>query len=673
MVIAGPTPGGSIATVILDDIAIQCLPGKYAVVEADRFGQKISTGDVRYQDFNPYESAEAMTNGLGGAGVLRMSDVEHTVNLAQPYKEASGVNAAGVPIILAPLQVGETLPSSNGPPVWAGEFNLAGVRKLVCVAGTKVFTRNASGSGAWIDTGITLAAVPLRGAVGVFAGALVFGYGAAHTAQATTDLTSPHDVTQTAGTSPIYVFAFTSDHAAAYVAGGAAVTQGNQVLSSVNGDTAYAGAVPTGDRDSVITSLAPGGGAAILFVGKDRELGQINAGGTYDTLIPFDSRLSSNCLPLKWWMGSGDDSQRGPLVLVFPRERSLWEYAPGAGQTTVSFASAATAANISPWANPVRRPPNSRGLVTAIQGTARWLYFTVTSASGHSWVWRRDSWTGPSGENAPHNYLDLGVGVSQMLAVSSVTSVTGNPMLYVGLGNNLVSVILPLDGEDELSDINCRFTSTGYIDLSDIDLGLPDEDKISFTVRLLTKGLVAGGQTIDVQFGLEGGALQDIGTAISSPAVLTFPGGTVGKFISPRVILATSDPSKTPELWAIVFRESLNTVLYQLVEFQGTLNVGGSFFSGADNTANPEDSLNQLWADRRAGFPVPFQDRWLNNYTARILSMSEKQVVSKVNETPETVVDITLLLVSGPLAVSGGITLYDTPTALYDVPTSVYG
>jgi len=671
VVLAGPIPQlGQNATVNVDGIDIEIMPGKYSVEKAQRFGQKISEGDLRYQDFNPFESAEAISNFLGGAGVLRMDDVEHTINLAQPYKEANGVNPANVPVILAPQQILETLPGSNGTPVWAGEFvpsggMQAGVRLWACVAGTKVFYRAASGSGAWIDTGLALGAVPLRMAVGTFGGTLIFGYGAAATAQATSDLATLVNVQQTAGPTNIYVFAYTSDQSASYIVGGAAATTINQVMSSTAAASGYAGAVTCGTSDSPINALAPGGGMALLFVGKNKELGEVDNSGVYRQLIPFDTQYSSNCVPMRWYLGAGGQGQRGPVVLVFTRERSLWEYQP-------SSQDAGNAMNISPWANPVIRPPNAKGIPTAIQGTARWLYFTVTNTAGHSYVWRKDTWTGPTGVPAAHNYLDLGVVASNVLAVTSVTSATGNPMLFIGTGNNITSVILPRDGETELTDPACRFTSTGYIDLSDVTLGFPDELKVWYTARVVADNLAPGAQTIGVQFALDTGPLQDLGTASSGPEfTLEFPYSARCRRLVPRIYFNTNTPGSTPQLWAIVLRGSLVPIPYKLVKMEGTVTAGGLFFTGAEDLSNPQLSINKLWADHDSGLPVPFRDRWNDNYMARIIDMNEVHTIVKAELTTETAINLTLLLVSGPEAVGGGL-FYDTPPAIYDVPTSIY-
>jgi hypothetical protein len=189
---------------------------------------------------------------------------------------------------------------------------------------------------------------------------------------------------------------------------------------------------------------------------------------------------------------------------------------------------------------------------------------------------------------------------------------------------------------------------------------------------LVTDALIPGGQTIDVQMATDGGAFVDLGIVSSGPgASVAFPTGTVAKRISIRLIFSTTDPSKTPQLWAISVRVSLNTALYRLVEFEGVMTSGGLFGTGAGDMTNAHDAIVQLWNDVSAGLPVPFFDRWGDSYMARIMDFSEQQSTMEPDRTPETTITAVLLLVSGPAA-NSALVLYDTATALYDIPSSVY-
>ena len=61
-----PIPGQP-DQIIVDGMPLQLVPGRYSVEEADRFGEKVSQGTLKYADFNPYESAHAVAAFTGGA------------------------------------------------------------------------------------------------------------------------------------------------------------------------------------------------------------------------------------------------------------------------------------------------------------------------------------------------------------------------------------------------------------------------------------------------------------------------------------------------------------------------------------------------------------------------------------------------------------------------------
>ena len=55
---SGPFPLiGKAGTVSLATYPLMVVKGTYVDTEAQRFGDKISIGDIRYADFNPYETA----------------------------------------------------------------------------------------------------------------------------------------------------------------------------------------------------------------------------------------------------------------------------------------------------------------------------------------------------------------------------------------------------------------------------------------------------------------------------------------------------------------------------------------------------------------------------------------------------------------------------------------
>jgi hypothetical protein len=640
VVVPWPNPiPGQPDQVQIDGMPLQLVPGKYSVEEADRFGEKVSQGTLRYADFNPYESAHAVAALTGGAGLRRYSDAgDDPTQFATLYEESSNVNCCFAPAVLSPEITFEPLPTATGPAVWIGDdlrLSAPGVftHRQLCVGPT-----GASSTGVWYRDSngpwtllANLAKGPAIGtAIGMFGSKLLIGYGSVATADAVDPTGLRTDVMQSAGEPggavPIFVWAYTGDHAANYVAGGPSSTDYFRVMSSIALDNGYAQAVSTGD--SLITALAPGGGLELVFVGKIDEMGAIDQNAVYHALIPFDMHSLDNCRPLRWARASGADQQRGAMLLVFPRERGLWEYAP-------SDQYSGTASNVSPWSG-FRRPPNARGIVRAIQGTSRWLYYAVENSAGHTWIYRNDQ-----SNSAPHTYLDLGPTLVRAIGITNLWG--SNPLLCFSTGADIGQVVLPTDGDMELDDPNCRFQPHGYVDIPDIDLGFPDEDKIGFTVRVIADGLNTLNQYIDVQASEDGGALSDLGNVITSPAgEVQFPLNTKAKRIGLRFTLYSNDNTLTPQLWGFSVRVSLNTKVYRLFVFQ-TRIPAGSFSTLADDLQNPYLTIQHMWSVRAAGFPVPYADPWNDAYQARLIKLQAQQALREPMMTPEWVLDFTLL------------------------------
>ena len=660
MVIAWPNPApGQPDQVVLDSIPMELVPGKYSVEEADRFGEKVSQGTLKYADFNPYESAHAVAALTGGAGLRRYSDAgDDPTQVATLYTESSNVNCAFAPAVLSPEVTFNALPGATGPAVWIGEslYYSGGVliQRLLAVApmgaDTGVFMRQ-SVPGPWqLMHTVTGKGPPLGPACGLFGNLLTIGFGGQSTAVVVDSAWAQHDVVQSAsepgGSVPIYVWAYASDHAANYVAGGPGVTDYYRVMSSTSPITGYAQPVSTGN--DVITSLAPGGGLALVYVGKTSELGEIDQQAVYHSLLPFYTRSTYNCNPLRWLLASGADQARGSLTLVFPRERSLWEYAP-ADQFS------GTASVVAPWAKEYRRPPNARGRITALVGGVRFLYYAVQNRAGHTWIYRNDQTTG-----APHTYLDLGQVDVRSIEISYIFS--PNPILTFSAGTSMGQVILPQDGDAEIDDPNCRYALQGYVDIPDIDLGFPDEDKIGFTVRLISDNLVAGSRYHDVQYGVDGGPLSDLGNIIVSPAgEVRFPLQTEAKRIRLRIWFYTNDNTQSPQMWGFSVRLSLNTKVYRLFVFQARLPAT-SFSTLADDLQNPYLIIQHMWSVRAAGFPVPFADPWNDGYQARLIKLQAQQALREPDLVPEWVLDFTLLEF-----LPGTTSLVPTTTFVYDM------
>ena len=657
---------GQVEEVILGGLPMQLVPGKYVIQEADRFGEKVTQGDLKYSDFNPYESSQSSSTLISGAGLMRYTDVQDPTTVGTYYKETSNVSCVAMPIVLSPEILQQPLPGALSTPVWMGEVVTydAGrnpTRHMIAVGSRGVWERAASGI--WTRI-ITLPADPLQNAVMVFRETLVIGYGGARTAQATSDLATLHDVTGNSTTTagpdvgPLYVYAATSDHASAYLAG---TNSGDPtiIVSSLTADSHYT--TPTATGQGAIRSLAPGGGIALVYIGKDQELGELDTVGLYRTLIPFDSSLYGNCQPIRWYLSSGSDAQRGPTVLIFPRGHGLWMYAPSTITAGDSF-------NISPWSQPWLRPPNAIGLVTAIQGSSRWLYFAVRRSDGHTWIYRRDAATGAS-----HTWLDLGVGTCYAMSITTVVpSNPGNPVILIGYGTSVLSVQMPVNGDAEVDDPTVRHQLIGYLDLPDTELGFPDEQKIPISVRLVGEKLVPNERWLDVDYSIDGGNWVRLGTVNTSlpTSELMFPSGIVFRRLAVRIWFHSSDGDESPELWGISIRMSLNPKLYRLFVLQATVPTA-SFSTLADNLQNPYTLIQDLWQRRREGFPVDYSDPWNDNFLVRILKMQQTQMLRQPDLVPETTLDFTLLeVVKGRTALDF---LYDTVQPDGPLDDDLYG
>lgn len=625
---------GQVEEVILNGLPMQLVPGKYVVQEADRFGEKVTQGDLKYADFNPFESAQASSTLISGAGLQRYSDVQDPATVTTYYKETSNVSCVQTPVVLSPEQLINALPGAVGPAVWLGELITAsdGARHMLAVGPNGIWERAISG--AW-TLKLALPAAPALNAVSVFQNTLIIGYGITRTGQWTTDLATLNTITGnstgTQGNNPLFVFAATSDHATSYLA---ASENGDPtiVVASLSPNTNYASATKTGTGR--IVSLAPGGGIALVYVGKDAELGEIDTQAIYRTLVPFDGIKYGNCSPLKWYLASGADAQRGPTVLIFPRGNGLWLYAPSTITSGDSF-------NISPWSAPWLRPPNARGQITSVQGSSRWLYFAVRrSADGHTWVYRRDAITGAS-----HTWLDLGTGTSSAMTITALVPANpGNPVLLVGFGTSVITVVLPLDGDSEIDDTACRYATIGYLDLPDTDLGFPDEEKIPLSVRVVGEHLSPNQQWFEVQTSWDTQPWISLGIAntVLPTAELQYPVGVSARRIRLRIWFHTTDGALSPQLLGVSLRVSLNPKLYRLFVIQTTVPTG-SFQTLADNLQNPETLIKSLWTARRFGYPVPYADPWNDTFLVRILKMQQTQMLRQPDLFPESTLDFTLL------------------------------
>lgn len=660
----GPIPQHGLSGMVrVHGIELMLDPGSWVCGEGEQFAPQQAQGAVQYVDFNPHRQPWEIAGLDGGYGLKRVSDKPQGDAMRRKmYHEAHNISCrdGGLITLSDELQVSAT--ALSGTPLWIGEFtpssgSLSGSPQVVVVTDDgKIWTVNSDFT---LSLQCVLPSAPRRNAIGEFSGNLIIGYGATRTAQYTTNLTTLADVIN-ATPAAIYIWAFTSDRAAAYVAGGATTADGNDVVSSTTGINAYsigANIITCGTSESFITALAPGGGLALLFIGKETELGEIDNSGVYRQLVPFDSKLSTNCRLLRWYLATTADEQRGPVVLFFSRERGLWSYQP---QTDA----AGTAKNMSPWAAQGIHPDNVRGIPTALQGTARWLYYTITNSdTGKYYLLAQDARTG-----AIHGSLaDLETNECQAMTVSALLG--GGPRLYLGYGDRLATIILPLDGDSPLDNPACRYVSEGYIDFSEIDYDFPDEMKILFSIRIIADDLSPAVRYVEVYTSEDGGAFTLIGSVANSPATVLIPNTPTVRRVGVRLKLYSDSRLETPRVRAAVLRGSINPDLYRSWTFSAT-TPAGSLSSQWDDLQNPYGSITTLWAARRAGTPIEFVDRWRQTWEARIVQMQEMEIIREPDRPPETLISLRLIEVAATLS---GDARYDDGSGIYDEVTVGYG
>lgn len=612
----------------------------YQVDEASRFGEKIAEGDPKYADFAPFESASAIARFDGTYGLRRFSDSLDPKKDGNATDEPDGMDCSyGLPI-MEPGQHVEALPGSDQAVLWLGEFTPAatGAPGLLAIAGTRVYRR--IGVGVWSQI-TTLPASPGTDArVTTFNGRLIIGFGDAHVAIWTDDLTTWPNVQDDLG-GPIYIWACTADHSNVYVAGGPALADHNQVMSSTTGND-YADGVDCGRPDIYIHSLAPGGGLVLVYIGKQNELGCLTNAATYQILIPFDTYEANNGHLLRWWLGRQDDQQRGPLALHFLREQHLWQYAPASDTT-------GEARDITPWADPTRRPYAIKGLPTAAAGTHRWLYYAVTNMDGATWVLKRDAMTGST---TP--YLSLGKRACRALVVTHQLGL--NPCLMYGYGEHVAYSVVPLYGEWPLDDPNVDYrVGTATLSLPAFDLNLPDEDKILLSVRIIADNLDPVARYFEVEYAVDGGPWLALGLANLSPrSEIDFDREIdimKAKRCALRLIAHNLDGATTMVLLGVVLHWSLNAKPYRRWTFQASLPVGRTQLPGSDSS-NPERVLAALWNLRADGVPFVFVDRWKAQYITRLLTITELGTTQPHDRAPDTEVQLQLLQTTGNLPAS---------------------
>ncbi len=625
------TPG----IVTLDSHPLMIVKGSYVDTEGNRFGDKIAVGDLRYSDFSPYETAEGAGRWDAGFGLKRYSDLEDYAGAHRFTLECDDVDAANGYIIMSGRKVLETLPSNTAPLFFMSEFtDNTGFKWFIGLSSqiSGLYTRDAAGD--WHNVAVTWAAPPTCAAI--FGNVLMIGFGSALVATWTSDLVTFTGIVDNSGATPLYAFAFTSDRASAYMAGGDASTKSYQIMASVDGKVfTDASITPASPPGTPIVAMAPGGSSAIVYYATNAGLWQLTTiASTVQQLVPFDWPHSTNGTGLGWWLGRGDDQQRGPSILHFVRDNDPYVYTPG--QT----GSAGTAIDIAPWADANLQPPNQTGVPTAWFGTARFLYYAYTNpVTLNTYLVRRSFKTGGT-----THYWDLGVHACQAIAMTDNT-IGAQPQLIVGYGNDVVRTPIQRSGGTPQSDTECRYIDYGEMRLPQADMGFPDEPKIEFAIHVEADNLMENVRYIEVQYALndDTAAFTILGTAFTSPVtkILFDQPNPTDLHMHVKLLFYNLEPTDTLRLNGLTLRRSINPLLYRWWEFDAWIPAGeGSY---ADDLQNPKTLRDALWAARVAGIPVVYTDEYGDRHYVRIMNLKFSTVQVQVNGPPQEVCHVVLL------------------------------
>lgn len=653
----GPVVEGTSGRVSLGGWALDVVPGTWRVEPAPQFGERISIGELTHDDMDPNTDSHIVTSLTGGYGLRRYSDLTDRQRAQTMYDDTDFVDNRYGRTFLAQVLSSDTVESSVGtgrPLTWLADIPWGTSSALITVGifGERLYKRNSNGT--WTQQGSDVF-VSSPTCAAFFNNRIIVGYGSGRKASALDSALSLSDVENDSGTD-LFVWAITSDNAQCYIAGGTSSSADfYKVMASTTHTSFQASSVtPCGSPDEEITDLAPGGGVAIVYVGKDGRLGAIGNDGIFHTLVPFDTRtqplslggIGRNCEHMTWWLGRVGEEQRGPMILAFPKEDGLWVFEPSGGDPITGRAQ-----DVSPWAVEGIRPKSARGRIIGIQGTARWLYYTIKSVNTSNaglWLLAMDARTGAHHTIGNIQPGEIGIGSGRLFIASASDGV---PRLFFDAGTANTDLVIdhvriPADGGSPLETSVARYSSTGTLTYSDMDLGFPDEDKVLFSVRLSTEN-VAAGKTILIEYALDGAtSWTTLGTMSSgSYQEFAFPSTTTCKRVKIRVSLSTDNSEITPVILSLTLKASLNLKTYKQFTFTARFPAG-ELQLPTDGVPTQKLAVDTYWDAKRDGIPIQFLDRWGEEYKVRIIGMRESEPPESGREYPQTMLDLVLLEVS---------------------------
>jgi hypothetical protein len=282
--------------------------------------------------------------------------------------------------------------------------------------------------------------------------------------------------------------------------------------------------------------------------------------------------------------GVGSATFGGRFYMVLP-QAGLYEYTlTGTDQFIVPMGPDLMAENDSPV----------RGKVTAVCGERDYyLWAAIQDESGNSYLmcWDRE-------QNAWHgSIVDLGAVTVRKMVISD--KITTNPQLWIGMDDDVGSIVLPRAGRDRSNDSNCTFASSGQLYMPRFTALFPFLNESFLATNALVNGLSTGDETLRLHYRIvDGGAFTALsGTWSSDPGQrLEFPTtGLKNEFLDTYLHFARGGTTtNTPKLEAWVLLYALRPPFKRAFEFTAHLGTHLKTNSGARSGVTLENQRTAI-------------------------------------------------------------------------------
>lgn len=409
-----------------------------------------------------------------------------------------------------------------------------------------------------------------------------------------------------------------------------------------------------GDATHTITSLAELND--MLYVGKTDGLYALDQEGQGKQLTPeLKGAISANnCVNMVGWQG----------MLWVPHVRGLFQY-QSMGAQGYQVAPGTPGAFV-PDANPVR------GRITALAGDNRWLYATLYTQGGNSYLL--------AGRRAFQDEPEL-LTWHPLAALSStwcrtmkLSGLWTSPRLLFGAGTSLAYIVLPQDGENPLQDSNCRYATSGSIYFPAHDCYAPSTWKVWKSIEVCGSGFTQQ-RYVDVYYRMDGGVWRLAGRVTRGPRfVLALPVmGVAGIEVEVRLDFTLPSSSVPCIVEKVALRAAERPSVVKVVTAAIRCSDGLPLRNGSRERRSGTQILQEL--EELVVLPRAVlltdtigHERWV----LPLAPLRESELAQFGNETPERVAMLSMAIFEAEATVDTGVDIAVYGESKYD-DGSVYG